>query len=151
MTPLRLRGKDGEFLRFATVAVAGLVVDISLAWGLSAVVGVTLVLAAAAGFVAGAAFNYLLHEFWTFRRAEHRLSVARMVRYSAALGATLATRLAVVYALSQILNAKQSELAILLLATILSFAVNYLASKHFVFKSAVQQRARAEETGHDPR
>lgn len=151
MTPLRLRGEGREFLRFATVAVSGLAVDISLAWGLSAVVGVNLVLAAAAGFVAGAAFNYLLHEFWTFQRTERRLSVARMVRYSAALGATLATRLAVVYALSQILNAKQSELAILLLATIVSFAINYLASKYFVFKSTLQQRPQAKGTGHDTR
>jgi putative flippase GtrA len=147
MTPLRLRGGGGEFLRFATVAVAGLAVDISLAWGLSAVVGVNLVLAAATGFSAGAAFNYLLHEFWTFRRAERRLSLARMLRYGGALGATLATRLAVVYALSQILNAKQSELAILLLATILSFAVNYLASKHFVFKSAVQPKTASKGNG----
>jgi putative flippase GtrA len=120
--------------------VAGLAVDISLAWVLSAVGGVNLVLAAAAGFSAGATFNYLLQGFWTFRRAERRLSVAQIMRYSAALGATLATRLAVVYTLSQILTAKQSELAILLLATILSFAVNYLASKHFVFKSAVQSK-----------
>lgn len=147
MNSLRPTSKDREFLRFAAVAVAGLAVDISLAWGLSAVVGFNLVLAAAAGFVAGATFNYLLHEFWTFRRSERRLSSARMLRYGAALGATLATRLAVVYALSQILHAKQGELAILLLATILSFSVNYLASKYFVFKSAVSPKTTSKGNG----
>lgn len=147
MTPLRLRGEGWKFLRFTVVLVVGLAVDISLAWWLSAVVGVNLVLAAAVGFVAGAAFNYLLHEFWTFRRVERRLSVARMVRYSAALGATLATRLAVVYVLLQILKAKQSELAILLLATILSFGVNYLASKHYVFKPSVQPKTASKGNG----
>lgn len=136
MTSLHLTGRSGEFLRFATVSVAGLAVDISLAWGLAAVVRVNLMLSAAAGFAAGAAFNYLVHEFWTFRRAERRLSLARMLRYGGALGATLATRLAVVYALSQILNTAQSDLIILLLATVLSFAVNYLVSKLFVFRPA---------------
>ena len=136
MTSLHLTRRSGEFLRFATVAVAGLAVDISLAWGLAAVVGVNLVLSAAAGFAAGAAFSYLLHEFWTFRQAERQLSLARMVRYGGALGATLATRLAVVYALPQILNTVQDDLTILLLATTLSFAVNYLVSKFFAFRPA---------------
>ena len=128
--------QSAEFLRFLLVAVAGLIVDISLAWGLSALLGVNLALAAAGGFACGAALNYFLHEFWTFRRTERRLSLARMLRYVGALGATLATRLAVVYALSQILTVAQSDLIILLLATILSFGVNYLVSKRFVFRLA---------------
>ncbi len=136
MSLLRSRGQSAEFLRFLAVALAGLIVDISLAWGLSTLFGVNLLLAAATGFASGATFNYLLHEFWTFRRAERRLSLTRMLRYGGALGTTLATRLAVVYALSQVLTMAQSDLIILLLATILSFAVNYLVSKLFVFRPA---------------
>ncbi len=136
MKQVFLTGKGSEFLRFTAVAVAGLIVDISLAWVLSAVLGLDLVLAAAAGFFAGAALNYLLHEFWTFRHGEHQLSLRRILRYGGALGATLATRLAVVYGLSQVLNAAQNQLVILLLATVLSFVVNYLLSKLFVFRPA---------------
>jgi len=147
MNSFRSTGQGREFLRFGAVALAGLAVDIALAWGMSVVVGANLVLSAAAGFAAGATFNYLLHEFWTFRRTERRLSSARMLRYGAALGAVLATRLAVVYALSQMLHAKQNELAILLLATTLSFFINYLANKHFVFKSAVSPKTTSQGNG----
>lgn len=150
MKSLRPTSQGREFLRFASVAVAGLAVDISLAWGLSAVAGFSLILGSATGFVAGATFNYLMHEFWTFPRSERKLSCTRMLRYVAVLVATLTTRLAAVYALSQILQAMQSELVILLLATILSFSVNYLASKYFVFKSAFLPKPQAKETGHDP-
>lgn len=147
MKRLHLQIPGAEFLRFAAVTVAGLVVDIFLAWGLSAMFGLNLVLAAAAGFSVGAAFNYLLHELWTFRRSERRLSTGRMLRYCAALGATLATRLAVVYGLSQVLNADQSHLAILLLATVLSFFVNYMVSKTFVFRSALQPETTSKGNG----
>jgi len=131
-----LISQRSEFLRFAAVTVAGLIIDISLAWGLATVVGFNLVLAATVGFAAGAAFNYVIHEFWTFRRSYRRLSTHRMLRYAAALGAILATQLAVIYGLSQLLNTAQSDLAILLMATALSFGVNYFVSKFFVFPVA---------------
>ena len=136
-----------EFLRSSVVALAGLTVDIFLAWGLSVIFGVNLMLSAAAGFTAGAAFNYLLQEFWTFQRAERGRSLARILRYGTALGVTLATRLALVYTFSQILNSTHSELTILLLATILSFFVNYLASRHFVFKSSTQSKNSGKGNG----
>jgi len=136
MKQARLTGKCAEFLRFAAVAVTGLVVDISVAWGLSAALGLDLVLAAAMGFATGAVFNYLLHAFWTFQQVEHHMPLRRMLRYGGALGATLATRLVVVYSLSQVLNAGQNHLVILLLATVLSFAMSYLLNKLFVFRPA---------------
>lgn len=144
---LHLQVPDAEFLRFAAVTVAGLVVDISLAWGLSEMFGLNLVFASAAGFSAGAAFNYLLHELWTFRRSELQLATRRVLRYCAALGATLTTRLAVVYGLSQFLNADQSHLVILLLATVLSFFINYMANKTFVFRSALQPETTSKGNG----
>jgi putative flippase GtrA len=144
MTRMHLSGRSLEFLRFAAVAVAGLVVDISLAWTLSAALGIDLVLAAAAGFAAGAVFNYLLHEFWTFRRAERAVSSRRMIRYGVALGVTLGARLGVVYGLSRALGAAQSDLAILLCATVLSFFVNYLMSKLFVFQAAPPPETASE-------
>ncbi|OSQ34514.1 GtrA family protein [Thalassospira sp. MCCC 1A01428] len=149
MKQVRLLGQSAEFLRFAIVAVAGLVMDILLAWGLSSVFGLNLVFAAAAGFVVGAAFNYMLHEFWTFRRADCQLSTRRMLLYCGALGVTLATRLTVVYWLSQILNAVRDDLAILLLATVMSFGVNYLVSKFFVFRSTPRNQRPPTKGTHD--
>jgi len=147
MKRLHLSIPGAEFLRFAAVTVVGLVVDISLALGLSVIFGLNLVLAAAAGFAAGAALNYLLHEFWTFRRSERELSTSRMLRYCGALGATLTTRIAVVYGLSQTLLAGQGNLIILLLATVLSFFVNYFVSQLFVFQSAVQPKTTSKGNG----
>ena len=147
MNSLRPIWQDREFLRFSAVALAGLAVDISLAWVLSAMVGVNLMLSAATGFTAGATFNYLLQEFWTFQRAECGPSLARILRYSTALGVTLATRLALVYTFLQILNSKHSELTILLPATFLSFFVNYLASRHFVFKSSTRSNNSGKGNG----
>lgn len=123
-----------ELLRFVSVAVAGLFVDISVAWLLSAVFNVNLVLSAGGGFAAGASVNYLLHEFWTFNRPESGISIPRLMRYFVVLTATLAARLCAVYLLAQIIDVEQNELIILLLATVFSFFVNYLLTKLFVFQ-----------------
>jgi putative flippase GtrA len=131
----------GELLRFVSVAVAGLFVDISVAWLLSAVFNVNLVLSAGGGFAAGASVNYLLHEFWTFSRPESGVSVPRLMRYFVVLAATLAARLCAVYLLAQIIDVQQNELKILLLATVFSFFVNYLLSKLFVFQPAVKPKS----------
>ena len=138
---------SAEFLRFAAVTVLGLITDISLAFWLSKFFGINLVIAAAAGFAVGAIVNYLLHEFWTFQCADRRLSTSRMLRYCGAVGATLITRMAAVYALSQTLFADQGSLIILLLATLLSFFVNYLLSKFFVFQLALPPKSVSKGDG----
>lgn len=147
LKPVHLSSQSAEFLRFAAVTVVGLIIDISIAWALSEMLLFNLVFAAAAGFATGAAFNFLLHELWTFRRAERQLSARRMLRYCGALGATLTTRLGVVYGLSQILGAGPSNLVVLLLATVLSFSVNYLVSKLFVFQSAILPKTASKGNG----
>lgn len=126
----------GEILRFGLVAVAGLVLDIALSWSLAVLAGLPLTLAAAVGFCAAAAMNYLLHEFWTFRHGAPRPSLGRAMRYLGALGATLAVRLVAVALLARILGTEGRELAILLAATGLSFLANYLVSKFLVFRPA---------------
>lgn len=137
MTKLTTQKTFQDILRFTVVALAGLAIDVSVAWVLSTSIGINLLLAATAGFLFGAIFNYLLHEFWTFRRSERGLSCPRILRYSAALGVCMIIRLAMVYILMKIMPVEQSELVILVLATIMSFLVNYLLSKRFVFNSVV--------------
>lgn len=128
---------QGELLRFAIVAVVGLVVDISLAWMLSSVFGVNLMLAASAGFLGGAILNYLLHEFWTFRRPECQVSMPRILSYCSALGVVFITRLGVIYVFYKILGVTQSNLTILLVAAILSFGIHYLVTK-LIFRTRLQ-------------
>ena len=123
-----------ELTRFGLVAIAGLIVDIAVAWLCWAQLGLGLTLAAGIGFLAGAAVNYLLHEFWTFQRSESRISLGRIGRYGVGLAATLAVRLCAVYVLSRVFDADSFALVILVLATGVSFIVNYVVSKFFVFR-----------------
>lgn len=130
-----------ELARFAVVTALGLGIDLSIAWVLAARLGLALPLAALAGFLVAAAFNYVLHEFWTFGGKDSRLSPTRGLAYLAGLGLTLATRLAVVVALSGLLPARPgNDLPILIAAVGCSFFVNYAFSKYFVFRNRLAAR-----------
>jgi putative flippase GtrA len=145
-----MSGRLAELVRFTGVAVAGLCVDLGLAWTLAEGAGLALTVSAAAGFAAGAAFNYLLHEVWTFRAGARRLSAARAMRYAGALGLTLAARLAAVAALEGVMSGPGAGISILGLAAGVSFGVNYLASRFLVFRAvpaADDGRGRSEQDG----
>jgi len=135
-----------EILRFGIVAVVGLIVDISVAYGAS--LWMALVPAAALGFVSGACVNYALHELWTFQSGARQVSVGRALKYAASLGATLAVRLVAVAVLARLLGPDRA-LMVLLLATGLSFGVNYLTSKLLVFRPA-QPRDTSDKTDETP-
>lgn len=130
-----------EWLRFTLVAVLGLVVDVSVAWSFAAIIGTPLVLAAAIGFAVGAGCNYVCHELWTFRSGRRQLSIRRAALYLASLGFTLATRLAMVAILEWLLPGPGQDLAILLLATVVSFCVSYVTGKFLVFRSSSSDHA----------
>lgn len=126
-----------EIFRFFLVAVIGLVVDIAVAYGSSLWLDIPLALAAAFGFACGACVNYALHELWTFRTGARRLSAVRASKYALALGTTLTVRLVAVAVLPLLLG-QAHDLTILVLATGVSFGVNYLVSKFMVFRPAPQ-------------
>ncbi|WP_096788075.1 GtrA family protein [Rhodobacter sp. CZR27] len=128
-----------DLLRFGVVSVLGLGLDLAVAWGLAVLAGLALPFAAVCGFVAGAALNYVLHHFWTFRSAAPRAAgdghARRLLRYGAGLGLTLASRVATVAVLERVLFPSEGEeLAALAGGTAVSFVVNYLSSRHFVFR-----------------
>ena len=123
----RLLGSS--LVRFGFVAVAGLCVDLATAWTLRTAFGLGLPLAAFLGFCAGAAFNYLLHERWTF--GTRAASARRGSLYLLALLATVATRVGAVALLER---SALPDIAVLILATGVSFVVNYLLSRHLVFR-----------------
>lgn len=126
-----------EATRFLVVAVAGLIVDLAVAWSAAHFLNMPLWLAAVAGFAVAAAFNYALHEVWTFREGARRLSAGRALRYGVALAATLSARIATVAMLDAKL-AGTFALPVLVAGAGVSFCVNYLISKHFVFRPGTE-------------
>jgi putative flippase GtrA len=133
-----------EVVRFGLVAVIGLVVDIAVGGAAALWLDVPLVLAAAFGFASGACINYALHELWTFRSGARRLSFRRALKYAVTLGITLAVRLAAVVVLENVLGAGR-ELMVLILATGVSFGMNYVTSKFVVFRAAGETTDRMDD------
>jgi putative flippase GtrA len=122
-----------EFLRFFVVTVAGVVLDIAVAYALHAALGWPLWLAAASGFALAAAANYAIHQTWTFRTGPRRLSLGRAARYGAVALVTLLARLAAVAALAG-LAGPSLALLVLIAGAGVSFLVNFTLSKLFVFE-----------------
>lgn len=121
-----------QVVRFGLVAVAGLTVDLAIAWMIASYTAVPLPVAAACGFAAGAVLNYVLHQRWTF--AVSGAGARRIIAYGLTLCATLLTRVMAVAAMAPLADrALAGEPAVLLLATGASFLVNFLMSKHLVF------------------
>lgn len=133
MKPAALLRSD--VVRFGIVSVLGLGLDLSLAWSLATFGGTPLPVAAVAGFLAGAALNYVLHARWTFGSGDRRLTAGLGGRYLLGLGATLLTRVATVAVLERVAPpGAGADLLVLIGGTGLSFLVNYLLSKHLVFR-----------------
>lgn len=127
-----------ELVRFFTVTVLGVVIDIAIAYALATQLGVPLWLAATIGFVTAASCNYVAHQLWSFRDGPRALSAVRAVKYAGAALATLAVRVAVVALLDR---ASGGDLALLILicGAGVSFFVNFGLSKFIVFANRAQE------------
>jgi len=125
----------GEMLRFFTVTVLGVVVDIAIAYALHELAGVPLALAALIGFVCAASANYVLHQVWSFGGGMRSLSGARAAKYGVVAGLTLLVRVSVV-ALLDMWLAGAFALLILICGAGVSFFANFALSKLFVFAQA---------------
>jgi putative flippase GtrA len=128
-------------LRYFAAVLVALVVDLSVAMALRALLGAPLVAAAAGGFVVATAVNYAAFEFWAFRRADARFSVKRLAgTYMSALGA-MAVRLVAVLLL-EFLPGEGAllDLGRLGAAATVSFVVNYLiVSRVFTAKQTFER------------
>lgn len=125
---------SSPFLRYFCVVVGGLVIDLGLAWTLANLAGVPLVLAAATGFSVGAVVCYFLHEFWTFRAEDSRLSLKRAGLYIVTMATTLSARLSIVALLAPLGSGHVRSLAVLIAAVGVSFVVNYLVSRFVIYR-----------------
>ena len=123
-----------EFLRFLTVSVLGVGVDLGLSWSL-ATAGTPLWIAAAAGFAVAAVLNYVLHRGWTFQAASGMAEPTQLLRYLGSLGLTLAARMAAVFGIGTLLGPDAKPLAVLVPSVAISFAISFLAAKFLVFRT----------------
>ncbi len=126
------------FLKFGAASAVGFLADLALALVLHEGLAQPLWLAATVSFFAVALINYLLFEFWVFRRAGRRLSPGR------ALGVLMASTIAALVRIGTILVLQVPVLALLgpgrigsvaLLAAGagLSLVVNYAINRGVVF------------------
>lgn len=122
-----------EFVRYGVTVALGLVVDLAAARG-AVSLGAPLELAAALGVACGAAFNYVLLELWAFSGPKTVAATARPLHYLGALGVTMGVRAAAVWVLEAALPADTRAMLILGAAVVVSFAANFLLSKHWVFR-----------------
>lgn len=131
-----------ELTRFFFVSVGGVAVDIALAYAIATMLGTPLWIAVAASFSVAAFGNYILHEVWTFNRETSRLSGKRALYYFIATGITLLSRIAIVAGLSAWIS-HDYTLVILIGGAAVSFFVNYIMSKYFVFSQYAANRGRS--------
>lgn len=127
------RQMAGELAKFAIVVGLGLGIDTGLGWLLVTVGGFGIVLAGVCGFLAGALFNYSLHELWTFAGDKTSLSVARAGKMLAALAIVFLVRVVSLAVLAVIFPRGSLVIVPLFLASGLSFVVNFLITRFVVF------------------
>jgi putative flippase GtrA len=121
------------------VSIVGVVVDIAVAYALTAQFGTPLWLAAVIGFAIAAVGNYILHEFWTFRQNNSSLiSKMRALKYMITCAVTLCFRLIIIYLFVK-LNFGDFLIIILFISVALSFMLNYIMSKFLVFKQDIKK------------
>lgn len=122
---------------YFVVALAGLGLDLAISWGLNAVFGLALPLAATCGFAAATVLNFILNRVWTFVDRNVPLTLRGFMRHVVSVLVSLGVRLACLVALQQALPALLQHAAIILvLAAGLSFVVNYFLASRWVFSGA---------------
>lgn len=120
--------------RFTLVIVGGLAIDLSVAFLLAELAQLPLTVSATIGFLAGALFNYILHELWTFKAASATVSPVRAALYLVSSFITLCVRLATISIFEPFVTGALSRLAILVAATGVSFIANFLLSRFVIFR-----------------
>ena len=123
-----------DLVRFTVVIVGGLTIDLSVAFLLTELAQLPLTVSATIGFLAGALFNYILHELWTFKAANATVSPVRAALYLASSFITLCVRLVTISLFEPFAAGTLSRLAVLVTATGVSFIANFLLSRFVIFR-----------------
>lgn len=133
---------DTSFFRFFLVSLLGVVIDIGLVLGLNAFIGVPLRLAAVAGFVVAASFNYVLHEKWSFGNRANQLSRRRLLAFVSVSVVVLCIRLGVLTVLGVFLPTTHlwNSFAVIM-AIGFSYLANYGISRWLIFRRSGASRS----------
>jgi putative flippase GtrA len=122
--------------RYLAVVLGGFIVDFSIAWLTHELLGFPLIGAATLGFMIAMTLSYFAHEFWTIQRASRAASPTRFVKFVMASGATLGTRLVLVWLTGFFTLMPGGALARLLIAYGGSLVVGFLVNRGVVFSDA---------------
>ncbi len=126
-----------EFTRFFFVSFVGVVVDFCIAYAITYFFASPLWVGATIGFFVAAAGNYALHEVWTFQSEERKISSRRAMHYIIMCSIVLISRLMAIEWLSSWMPYDRL-LFIFVIATGISFFVNFLISKFVIFYTNVE-------------
>ena len=125
-----------QALRYLVVVVMGLGMDLGVAI-LLVKGGAPTLLASAIGLVCGAVSNFVMHRIWTFRTAELPPPFPQILGYIASVAIIFPVRLAVLATLQYLPIFVDDTLA-LILATGVSFVVNFFVLKSLVFRKRAE-------------
>lgn len=125
-----------QALRYLVVVVMGLGMDLGVAI-LLVKGGAPTLLASAIGLVYGAISNFAMHRIWTFRTAELPPPFPQILGYVASVAIIFPVRLAVLATL-QYLPVSVDDTLALILATGVSFVVNFFVLKSLVFRKRAE-------------
>jgi putative flippase GtrA len=133
----------GETFRYTAVVVLGYGVDFLVAFLALGWLSFPLPVAATTGFLCAFVLNYILHEFWTFRREESGFSVPRLFQALGAALCALAVRVGFLVVVGPYAASDSMRYAMLVAAAGLSFLVNYLLLRAiFFFASSASKCAQ---------
>jgi putative flippase GtrA len=122
--------------RFVVISIAGLGIDISIAWILIDRFGFSDWVGASIGFFVATTANYVGHQLWTFREHSKGLSWFRFIQFSGVVMFTLVARLGALSFAGMLLPGDSWRIpARLLFAATVSFSITFMLSQKFVFRS----------------
>ncbi len=135
------------FLKFGAVSGIGFLLDLVLALVLYEAFGLPLWLAATISFFAVAALNYVLFEFWVFRRDGSGASGGRAVGVLVASAVAAVARIGTILALTAPVTALLGEgraqaVALLVAGAGVSLIVNFIINRSIVFRDAGEETGR---------
>lgn len=123
-------------VRFALASLAALGLDAVLTLALSYATPLSLTASAAIGFLTVGVAFYFVHEFWTFRRPASGVSVKRLLGNLGALTAAFVSRVGTIGLLETAMPpAWWMEPGYFAMGAAISFTVNYLVNRLFVFRA----------------
>lgn len=127
-----------RFFKFTTISGIGLLVDIAIALFLHRTVGMPLWFSATLSFLIVGASNYVIFEFWLFRRNDSAMSLRRLIGVIASAALAGLSRISAILVFAPffdvlVANGWVRDVLILLAGASVSLTINFLINSRIVF------------------